>query len=104
MKMCGQPHASVAVPQVRTPITIVQEAERAPEPVWKFRSLLLGFESKIVQPVHYAISLVHKNVPSPRPSKQVARDAYSNATRICLLTLTSSDNHAHGAWMVMYLR
>ena len=74
-------------PQVRIPVTILQDAERAPELVRTFRSLLLGFESRIVQPVHYAIPLVHKNVPSPRPPKKVPSDTYSNAPRLCLFTL-----------------
>jgi len=94
--MSGQLHASAALPQVRIPVTILQAAERAPQPVWTFRSLLLGFESRIVRPVHYSIPLVHKNIPSPRPPTKEPSDTYSNAKCLRLLTPTPNDNHARG--------
>jgi hypothetical protein len=44
---------------------------------------------------------VHKKVPSPRPPKQEPSDIYSNATRLCLLTLIQTDNGLHGGWTEM---
>jgi hypothetical protein len=51
--MCGQHHASAAFTPGKDPVPILQEAERAPEPVWIGAENLdpRGFDPRIFQPV-----------------------------------------------------